>query len=45
MRWVGDMDGDGRTDLLIEEPGAVSLWLSKGSMYLLRKVGEAEGGC
>ncbi len=45
VRWVGDMDGDGRTDLLIEEPGAVSLWLSKGSMYLLRKVGEAEGGC
>jgi hypothetical protein len=52
LRWAGDLDGDGRLDLLLEESldsGAtvLRLFLSRGAgAELVRKVAEVQhGGC
>jgi hypothetical protein len=52
LRWAGDLDGDGRLDLLLEEnldSGAIvlRLFLSRGAgAELVRKVAEVQhGGC
>ena len=44
--WGGDLDQDGRTDLIFSRMGVVSLWLSSGTPYLLRRAaGYDDAGC
>lgn len=46
LLWAGDLDQDGRTDLIFASKGRPSLWLSSGTPYLLRLVaGFEETGC
>ncbi len=44
--WAGDLDQDGRTDLIFSRLGVASLWLSSGTPYLLRRAaGYDDAGC